>query len=43
MRRLKSGEFRIIFALEADVVQIRLIGKRKDNESYEALERAWKK
>jgi mRNA interferase RelE/StbE len=43
MRRLKSGEFRIIFAVEADVVQIRLIGKRKDDEIYKALERAWKK
>jgi mRNA interferase RelE/StbE len=43
MRRLKSGEFRIIFAVEADVVQIRLIGKRNDDEIYKALERAWKK
>ncbi len=43
MRRLKSGEFRIIFATSADVVQIRLIGKRNDDEIYKALERAWKK
>ncbi len=43
MRRLKSEEFRIIFALEGDVVQVRLIGKRNDNEIYKALERAWKK
>ena len=43
MRRLKSGEFRIIFAVEADVVQIRLVGKRNDDEIYRALERAWKK
>ncbi len=43
MRRLKSGEFRIIFALEGDVVQVRLIGKRNDNEIYKALERAWRK
>ena len=43
MRRLKSGEFRIIFAIEANVVQIRLIGKRNDDEIYKALERAWKK
>ena len=43
MRRLKSGEFRIIFAVEADVVQVRLIGKRNDDEIYKALERGWKK
>ena len=43
MRRLKSGEFRIIYALEADVVQVRLIGKRNDDEIDKALERAWRK
>ena len=43
MRRLKSGEFRIIFALEGDLVQVRLIGKRNDDEIYKALERAWRK
>jgi mRNA interferase RelE/StbE len=43
MRRLKSGEFRIVFAIEADVIQIRVIGKRNDDEVYKALERAWKK
>ncbi|HKI13788.1 MAG TPA: hypothetical protein VKA12_02035 [Roseiarcus sp.] len=43
MRRLKSGEFRVIFALEGDVAPVRLIGKRNDNEIYEALERAWRK
>ena len=43
MRRLKSGEFRIIFALEGAVVQVRLIGKRNDDEIYKALERAWRK
>jgi len=43
MRRLKSGEFRIVFAIEADVIQIRMIGKRNDDEIYKALERAWKK
>ena len=43
MRRLKSEESRIIFAVEADVVQIRLVGKRNDDEIYKALERAWKK
>jgi mRNA interferase RelE/StbE len=43
MRRLKSGEFRIIFAVEDDLVQVRLIGKRNDDDIYKALERAWKK
>lgn len=43
LRRLKSGEFRIIFVQEADAVRIRLIGKRNDDEIYKALERTWKK
>jgi mRNA interferase RelE/StbE len=43
MRRSKSGEFRIIFALEGDVVQVRLIGKRNDDEIYKSLERVWRK
>ena len=43
LRRLKAGEYRIIFALEADVVQVRLIGKRNDDEIYKVLERAWRK
>ena len=43
MRRLKAGEFRIIFVVEPDLVQIRLIGKRNDDEIYKALERAWKR
>ena len=43
LRRAKSGEFRIIFALEADVIAVRLIGKRNDDEIYRALERTWKK
>ena len=43
MRRLKSGEFRIIFALEGAVVQVRLTGKRNDDEIYKALARAWRK
>lgn len=40
MRRLKSGEFRVVFAIEGDLVQIRLIGKRNDDEIYKALARA---
>jgi mRNA interferase RelE/StbE len=43
MRRLKSGEFRIVFVVERDGIQVRLIGKRNDDEIYKALERAWRK
>jgi mRNA interferase RelE/StbE len=42
LRRLRSGEYRIIFAIEDDVVRVRLIGKRNDDEIYKALERTWK-
>jgi mRNA interferase RelE/StbE len=42
MRRLRAGEFRIIFAVEGDVVQVRLIGKRNDDEIYKLLERSLK-
>jgi len=43
LRRLKSGEYRVIFAIEADCVRVRLIGKRNDDEIYKALERGWRK
>lgn len=43
MRRLRAGEFRIIYAYVDDVVQVRLIGKRNDDEIYKALERGWRK
>lgn len=43
MRRLRAGEFRIIYAIVEDVVQIRLVGKRNDDEIYKALERGWRK
>lgn len=39
MRRLRAGEFRIIFAIENAVIQVRLIGKRNDDEIYKILER----
>ena len=42
LRRLRSGEFRIVFAVEADVLRITLIGKRNDDEIYKVLDRAWK-
>ncbi len=43
MRRLRAGEFRIIFAIVDEVVQVRLIGKRNDDDIYKALERGWRK
>ncbi len=39
-RRLKAGEFRIIYVVEHDTVFVRLIGKRNDDEIYKALQRA---
>jgi mRNA interferase RelE/StbE len=42
MRRLRAGEFRIIFAVEGEIVQVRLIGKRNDDEIYKALGRSLK-
>ena len=43
MRRMRSGEYRIIYAVDGDLLQVRLIGKRNDDEIYKALERGWKK
>jgi mRNA interferase RelE/StbE len=42
MRRLRAGEFRIIYVIEGEVVQVRLIGKRNDDEIYKALGRSLK-
>jgi mRNA interferase RelE/StbE len=42
MRRLRAGEFRIIFAVDGETVQVRLIGKRNDDEIYKALGRSLK-
>jgi mRNA interferase RelE/StbE len=41
LRRVRAGEFRIIYALDDDVVRVRLIGKRNDDEIYKALRRGW--
>jgi mRNA interferase RelE/StbE len=41
MRRLRAGDFRIVFVVNGDVVEIRLIGKRNDDEIYKALARGW--
>jgi mRNA interferase RelE/StbE len=43
LRRLRAGEYRIIFAVSDDIVEVRLIGKRNDDEIYKALERGWRK
>ena len=43
MRRLRAGEYRIIYAVEDEIVQVRLIGKRNDDEIYKILERNLKK
>ena len=43
MRRVRAGEFRIIYVAVDDVIQVRLIGKRNDDEIYKALERGWRK
>ena len=38
-RRIDQGEYRIIYAVEDDVVAITLIGKRNDGEVYARLRR----
>jgi mRNA interferase RelE/StbE len=43
MRRLRAGEYRIVFLVEGDVVQVRLIGKRNDDDVYKTLERSGRK
>ena len=41
LRRVKAGEFRIVFAVEGEFLKVRLIGKRNDDEIYKALQRSW--
>ncbi len=43
MRRLRAGEYRIIFTVDERTIQVRMIGKRNDDEIYKALERGFKK
>ena len=38
-RRAKSGEYRIIFYVEAGTLFVPLIGKRNDDEVYQLLKR----
>jgi len=37
--RISSGEYRIIFTIEANTLKIVLIGKRNDGEIYKILKR----
>ena len=43
LRRLRAGEFRIVFRLEDDLVKVALIGKRNDDEVYKLLALATRK
>ena len=43
MRRVRAGEFRVVHALVDDHIRARLIGRRDDDEIYNALERGWRK
>ena len=38
-RRVKSGEYRIIFYIEDEMLFVPLIGKRNDDEVYQLLKR----
>jgi len=37
--RVDSGEYRIIYRVEAEVIKIPLIGKRNDDEVYKEMKR----
>ena len=39
MRRLRSGEYRVIFEIDGDTLFLRLIGRRNDDDIYKSLER----
>lgn len=43
MWRLKAGEFRIIYVLDGNIIQVQLIGKRNDDKIDKALARALRK
>ena len=38
-RRIKSGEFRIVYSVVGETIRIALVGKRNDDEIYRILER----
>jgi mRNA-degrading endonuclease RelE of RelBE toxin-antitoxin system len=39
LRRVKAGEFRIVFVVEGGALRVRLIAKRNDDEVYKLLRR----
>jgi mRNA interferase RelE/StbE len=41
-RRMKSGEYRIVYYLEKDTIFVALIGKRNDDDIYKQLQRLLK-
>nr|WP_299073296.1 type II toxin-antitoxin system RelE/ParE family toxin [uncultured Paraglaciecola sp.] len=38
-RRAKSGEYRIIYKIDVDILRVALVGKRNDDEIYRLIER----
>jgi mRNA interferase RelE/StbE len=40
LRRVRAGEFRIVYAVEGDMLRVRLIAKRNDDEVYRLLKRS---
>ena len=38
-RRAKSGEYRIIYKIDGDILRVALVGKRNDDEIYRLIER----
>lgn len=38
-RRAKSGEYRVIYKIDGDILSIAVIGKRNDDEIYRLVER----
>lgn len=38
--RVDSGEYRIIYAVNDHVLEIRIVGKRNDDEAYKILKRS---
>lgn len=38
-RRLKSGEYRVVYFIENETFHVTLIGKRNDDEIYRQIER----
>jgi mRNA interferase RelE/StbE len=41
-RRLKSGEYRVVYFIESGSVFVLLVGKRNDDEIYKLAKRLWR-